>query len=317
MIGKVACSRLPRFGPAGQTASQRGMFPQPRSLVMAVQDLRSAVVVVTGGGRGIGLAISRALAAQGARVAIGDIDVGLAQAAAADVRGYGGELDVRDRASFVAFLAATRKELGEIDVLVNNAGIMPSGSFTDEADALSDAQIDINLRGVIHGCKEALPAMIARGRGHIVNVASMAGVLAVPGLAVYCATKFAVVGLTDTLREEYRDSGVDFTTVMPSKVTTELASGTDQAGRGVPTASPEDVADAVLDALLNQLPEVTVPRYMAPIAALQGISPNWLLRGLRRTLGDRRVLEAMDYAARAGYERRIASLSRAAGNRNQ
>lgn len=276
---------------------------------MPVRNLRGAVTVVTGGGRGIGLAIARALAARGARVAIGDIDEGLARDAAAQLQGYGGLLDVRDVESFRAFLQGVTRSLGPVDVLVNNAGIMPSGAFLDESDALSDTQIDINLRGVIHGCKLALPGMAQRGHGHIVNVASMAGKLAVPGLAVYCATKFAVVGLTDSLREEYRDSGVDFTTVMPAKVTTELASGTDQAARGIPTASPEDVADAVLDALVQQLPEVTVPRYISPLAALQGISPHWLLRGLRRTLGDRRVLDAMDLEARAAYDRRIAALA--------
>lgn len=276
---------------------------------MAIKDLKGAVVVVTGGGRGIGLATAQALAARGARVAIGDIDEALARSAAASLHGHGGRLDVRDRASFAAFLAEVRQALGPIDVLVNNAGIMPSGPFIEEDDGLSDAQIDVNLRGVIHGCKLALPAMVARGSGHIVNVASMAGVLAVPGLAVYCATKFAVVGLTATLREEYRDSGVDFTTVMPAKVTTELAAGTDTAARGIPTASPQDVADAVVDALLHVTAEVTVPRYMAPLAPLQGVTPGWLLRGLRRTLGDRRVLEAIDRKARAGYEKRIAALA--------
>lgn len=275
---------------------------------MAVKHLDGAIIAVTGGGRGIGLAIARALAARGARVAIGDIDEDLARAAAESLNGHGGRLDVRDRESFAAFLDGTRRALGPIDVLVNNAGIMASGPFLDEDDGLSDAQIDINLRGVIHGCKLVLPGMIARGSGHIVNVASMAGVLAVPGLAVYCATKFGVVGLTDTLREEYRDSGVDFTTVMPAKVTTELAAGTDTAARGVPTASPDDVAAAVVDALVDRLPAVTVPRYMAPVAPLQGLTPHWLLRGLRRTLGDRRVLDAIDRGARVDYEKRIAAL---------
>jgi len=276
---------------------------------MAVNTLQGAVVAITGGGRGIGLATARALAARGARVAIGDIDAALARQAAQSIGGHGDALDVRDRESFARFLAGTEAALGPLDVLVNNAGIMPSGPFLDEPDALSDAQIDINLRGVIHGCKLALPGMIARGRGHVVNVASMAGVLAVPGLAVYCATKFAVVGLTDTLREEYRDSGIDFSHVMPAKVTTELAAGTDVAARGVPTASPEDVAEAIVAAIIHRLPAVTVPRYMAPLAPLQGVAPSWLLRGLRRTLGDRRVLDAIDRDARAGYEQRIASLA--------
>lgn len=275
---------------------------------MAVQ-LDQAVVAITGGGRGIGLAIARRLARAGARVSIGDIDAQLAAQSANEVSGYGGEVDVRDRASMAAWLAATEKALGPVDVIINNAGIMVAGPFDQESDALSDTQIDVNLRGVILGCKVALPGMVARGQGHVVNVASMAGRLAVPGLAVYCATKFAVVGLTETLREEYRDSGVDFTTVMPAKVTTELAAGTDSAARGVPTVSAEDVAEAVYDALVQRLPEVTLPRYLQALHPVQSVTPHWLLRSVRKVFGDRRVLEQLDMKARAGYDQRIQALT--------
>ncbi len=272
--------------------------------------LDGAVVAITGAGRGIGLAIASRLAAAGARISIGDIDAALAQQAAQSVDGFGGALDVRDRGSFADWLAATEQALGPVDVIINNAGIMPAGGFLDESDALSDTQIDINLRGVIHGCKLAMPGMVARGRGHVVNVASMAGRLAVPGLAVYCATKFAVVGLTETLREEYRDSGVAFTTVMPAKVTTELAAGTDSAARGVPTVTPEEVAEAVFDAISHQLPEVTLPRYLLALNPLQSAAPHWLLRRVRRVFGDRRVLEKIDARARASYDQRIGALAR-------
>ena len=276
---------------------------------MTRNTLKGKVVAITGGGRGIGLAIARRLSQAGAKVSLGDIDLALAEQAAATLDGVGLPLDVRDRGAFRAFLDATERALGPLDVLINNAGIMPAGDFLAEDDDLSDTQIDINFRGVIHGCKLALPGMLARGQGHVVNVASMAGKLAVPGLAVYCGTKFAVVGFTETLREEYRDSGVQFTTVMPAKVTTELASGTEQAGRGVPTASPEQVADAVFDALLERLPEVTVPRYLAAVAPLQGVAPSRLLRSVRRLFGDRRILEQIDERARAGYTQRINALS--------
>ena len=272
--------------------------------------LDGAVVAITGAGRGIGLAIASRLAAAGARISIGDIDAALAQQAAQSVDGFGGALDVRDRGSFADWLAATEQALGPVDVIINNAGIMPAGAFLDESGALSDTQIDINLRGVIHGCKLAMPGMVARGRGHVVNVASMAGRLAVPGLAVYCATKFAVVGLTETLREEYRDSGVAFTTVMPAKVTTELAAGTDSAARGVPTVTPEEVAEAVFDAISHQLPEVTLPRYLLALNPLQSAAPHWLLRSVRRVFGDRRVLEKIDARARASYDQRIGALAR-------
>ncbi|MFZ5755294.1 MAG: SDR family oxidoreductase [Pseudomonadota bacterium] len=280
---------------------------------MAVRDLEGAVVAITGAGRGIGLATARALAARGARVAIGDIDATLARKAAEGLgrkgQHRGGALDVRDRTSFAAWLDSVQGTLGDIDVLVNNAGIMPMGAFLDEADALSDTQIDVNLRGVIHGCKLVLPGMIARGSGHIVNVASMAGKVAMPGLAVYCATKFAVVGLTEALREEHRDTGVEFSAVLPSKVTTELSSGTDFAQGVIPTVSPEDVADAVLLALDKQLPEIAVPRYCTTVTNLQGVLPHQLLRGLRRMANDHRILESTDNTARAGYERRLESLA--------
>ena len=272
--------------------------------MVAKQHFAGKVVVITGGGRGIGLAT-----AKGARISIGDVQAELAVKEAAELNGYGGQLDVRDRASFSAFLSATSTALGSVDVLINNAGIMPTGDFTEESDDMSDAQIDVNLRGVILGCKLALPGMIHRGQGHIVNVASMAGVLPVPGLAVYCATKFAVVGLTQALREEYRDSGVHFSTIMPAKVTTELAAGTEVAGRGVPTSSPEQVAAAIVEAVREQLNEVTVPRYMAVTPALLGVAPQRLQRGIRRLLGDRRILEKLDNTARADYDARIAQLA--------
>lgn len=278
-----------------------------------MRKLNERVAVVTGGGRGIGHAVAQALAARGASIAIGDIDEALAREAAASMGGYGDKLDVRDRASFAGFLAATEATLGPVDVLINNAGIMAMGPFEDESDALSDTQIDINLRGVILGCKLALPGMLARGRGHIVNVASLAGVLPLPGAAVYCATKFAVRGLTHSLREEYRDRGVAFSAVLPSKVTTELASGTGLAGRGIPTAAPEDVAAAVVAALEQGLGEVTVPRYLRALPAVLAVAPHTAERAFRRAFGDRRMLDKLDHEARAAYSQRIATLAAVRG----
>ena len=147
----TARTPTPRMSPSKSTSTEG---------VVSRRNLQNTVVAITGGGRGIGLAIARALAERGARVAIGDIDETLAVDAAAPLRGYGGKLDVRDRASFAAFLAASEQALGPVDVLINNAGIMPMGPFDLESDAISDTQIDINLRGVILGCKVALPGML-------------------------------------------------------------------------------------------------------------------------------------------------------------
>lgn len=269
---------------------------------------KNRVVVITGGGRGIGLATATALAKLGAKVAIGDIDAPLAEQAAAKLGGYGGYLDVRSAQSFKDFIAATEVALGTIDVLINNAGIMPMGAFTDESAAITDAQIDINFRGVIHGMQAVLPSMLARNHGQIINVASLAGKFPIPGASVYCGTKFAVVGLTASLRQEYRDTGIGFSTVMPSKVLTELASGTGD-DVPIPTSTPENVADAVLAAIAGNLAEVTVPRYLANAPSVYGLVPQWLNTRVRRMIGDNRILTSLDRKARSGYEARVQKLT--------
>ncbi len=187
---------------------------------------------------------------------------------------------------------------------------MPMGAFLDEADRISDLQIDINLRGVIHGMKLALPAMLERGSGHIVNIASLAGRFAIPGAAVYTATKYAVVGLTEAAAAEYRGSGVHFTAVLPSKVTTELASGTDRAGRGIPAVSPEQVAAAVVQVLRRPRPLLTVPGYLEQLPGLYGLAPQGLRTLARRLLRYDRILRNLDHEQRAGYEERIRALAR-------
>lgn len=271
--------------------------------------LRGKTVAITGAGRGIGLATAKAFAQLGAKVAIGDIEVELAESAAQDLAGFGGFLDVRRSESFEEFLTAAEQALGPVDILVNNAGIMPTGAFHKESEDITDTQIAVNLKGVIVGSQLAVQRMLPRQQGHIVNVASMAGRLAIPGLAVYCATKFAVVGLTESLREEYRDQGIHFTTILPAKVTTELAAGTDGADLGIPSSSPEEVAKAIVKAVLKQQGEVAVPSYLGALNGLQGMAPHRLLRGIRRVFKDQRILHGLDETARQGYNQRIKSLS--------
>ncbi|MDE2419789.1 MAG: SDR family oxidoreductase [Gammaproteobacteria bacterium] len=271
------------------------------------QQFAGRVVVISGGGRGIGLATAKAFARAGARVAIGDIDAELAKTAASQINGFGGYLDVRSQQSFVDFIQQTEAVLGAVDILVNNAGIMPMGAFVDESAAISDAQIDINLRGVIHGMKAVLPKMQARQHGHIVNVASLAGRFPIPGASVYCATKFAVIGLTSSMREELRDTPIGVSVVMPSKVSTELSSGTGKAS--IPTVSPEDVAYAIMMAVRENLAEVAVPQYLSTVATAYGVTPSWLIRPLRRLMKDNIVLTSLDRSARKGYEDRVNQLA--------
>src|SRR5277367_3192414 len=187
--------------------------------------LAGQTAVVTGGARGIGRATAAALLSAGMNVSIGDLDGELAQQTAAELssqNAYGGSLDVTDRASFEQFLDETEAHLGPIDVLINNAGIMPLHHFLDEDDDTARRIMDINVHGVILGTKLALQRMLPRDRGHIVNIASQAGKVGTPGGATYSASKHAVIGLTESVRGEMRLQGanIDLSYVMPSVVAT-------------------------------------------------------------------------------------------------
>ena len=267
--------------------------------------VRGRVAAVTGGARGIGLATARALAREGARVAIGDLDDELAEREAAAI---GGEaialpLDVTDRDSFERFLDQVEDRLGPLDVLVNNAGICLLGAFVDEDDSRSVKQVDINLHGVITGTRLALRRMCARGRGHIVNVASSAGKISPPGIATYAATKHAVVGLTEAVREEHRDSGVEFSIVMPGVVNTEMIAGYERA-RAVKTVEPEEVAEAIVEALRFPRLDVYVPRSLGSIFRLTSILPRRAAEALSRALKADEVTWKADLSARREYEAR-------------
>ena len=164
--------------------------------------------MVTGGARGIGFATAQALLARGARVVIGDRDQAALDAAITELGRAGvlsGHLlDVSDRDSFAAFLDMARVDGGgRIDVLINNAGVMPVGSFVDQSQRAIRSSIEVNLYGVLNGCQLVLPEMVARRSGHIVNIASMAGVMALPGQVVYSATKYGVVGLSVAMADEF------------------------------------------------------------------------------------------------------------------
>ncbi len=260
-----------------------------------------AAVAVTGGARGIGFATAKAFAAKGAQVFIGDLDAELAETAAAEIGCRGFALDVRSRESFADFLAGIDAPL---QVLVNNAGIMPAGRFADEDDAVTDAIVDVNLKGVLHGTKLVLPGMLERGSGHIVNVASYLGVVPAAGLATYCATKHAVVGFSESLRDELADTGVTVTAVLPSAVRTDLVSGV-KLGGILPTVDPENIADAVVDTCQTRPAIVAVPGWMRSYEAAAALVPDRLVGAVRGMLTRSRVLQNLDHAARADYDKRV------------
>jgi NAD(P)-dependent dehydrogenase (short-subunit alcohol dehydrogenase family) len=219
------------------------MAKQPRPLA-------GKVVAITGAGRGIGRATAAALAAKGARIAVADLDAAAAEQAATELGPdhAGIAVDVTDAAAFTAFLDDVERRLGPIDVLINNAGIMPVTPLAEEDDASVTRQLELNLHAVIRGTQEAIRRMVPRRSGHIVNIASLAGRSGFPNLATYCATKHGVVGLSEAVRAELRGTGVEISVVMPGLVRTELIAGLKDA-RGVKTLAPEDVANEIVSAL--------------------------------------------------------------------
>lgn len=268
-------------------------------------DLAESVVLITGGGRGIGHATGAAFAAHGAAVCLADLDLPAAQDAAADVGGTAFSVDVTSRASFQRCVAEVIDQFGRVDVLVNNAGVMPLGGFLDEPDTLSATTLDVNVWGLIHGMRLVLPAMIEQGSGHVVNLASMAGKLPVPGMAVYNASKFAARGLSLAVREEIEGTGVSVSTILPAAVRTELASGV-QLGRGMPTVGPDQVARAIVGSVRTRRAEIPVPGYLRLFDLVDALVPGPLLRLGRRLLDDRRALTGVDPEARRAYEQRVA-----------
>lgn len=258
-------------------------------------------VAITGGARGIGLATARAFAAAGARVAIGDVDLPAATAAAEKIGARAFPLDVRDPTSFALFVNA----IGDIDVLVNNAGIAHAASFLDTPTEMRDLQLDVNLRGVINGMAAVLPAMVVRGRGHVVNVASLAGRIATPNAAIYTATKFAVVGLTEAVRAEIYDSGVRMTAVLPTFVRTDMISGLSL--RGVPKVDSAAVAHAILRAVRRGGPSVVaVPRWMGGLPRLVAFMPQAVLGLFQRGAAGQGIADPEH--RRAAYIERIRRL---------
>ena len=282
------------------------MAKQPRSLT-------GKVAVITGGGRGIGKALAQALTREGVRVAIGDLDQESAERAAAELGpgALGLHLDVTDLAGFTAFLDEVEERLGPVDVLVNNAGIMPITPLDEESGASVDRQLEINLRAVIHGTQEAMRRMRPRGSGHIVNIASLAGKGGYPGLATYSATKHAVVGLSEAVRFELRGTGVEVSCVMPGIVNTELSSGMTEA-RGVKNLTPEQVAGEIVGALKVPRFDVYVPRSTGPLLKVASMLPRRAREALAHAMKADQVAVSVDASKRTAYESRAAASAPAA-----
>src|SRR5205823_1702020 len=238
------------------------------------ETISGRVVAITGGARGIGLAIGQSVARRGARVAIGDIDGAAAQTAAEGLGAgaIGLQLDVTDGDSFERFLDAASEALGPLDGLVNNAGVMIVGPFAAADPGAAARVMHVNVDGVIHGTRLAIPRLRERGGGQIVNVISGAAWVAPPALATYAASKHAVKGFSDAVREELRGDRIELTAVYPNLVRTELAAGTKPA-RGGRWIEPDEVGEAVAAAIERPRAEVFIPRWIAGVLRFQSALP--------------------------------------------
>jgi NADP-dependent 3-hydroxy acid dehydrogenase YdfG len=190
-------------------------------------NIEGKAVVITGASSGLGLATARLLARQGAAVALGARRLDRLQAAAQEINGSGGKalamtVDVTQRAQVQRFVDTTVQEFGRIDVMLNNAGLMPHSPLERLKVDDWERMVDVNFKGVLYGIAAALPHMQRQKSGHIINVSSVAGHKVRPGAAVYAATKHAVLALSEGLRQEVKAYNIRTTVISPGALATEL-----------------------------------------------------------------------------------------------
>ena len=258
--------------------------------------LHDKVVLVTGASRGIGAAVASAVVAKGAVVGLiartsGDLEEVLGQLGH---RGATATADVADPAALAGAIATLETELGPTDVLIANAGIGAYGPFADiEADEM-ERLVRVNVLGTMYAIRNVLPGMIVRRRGHIVTIGSIAGRIGSPFEAVYSATKFAAVGLTEALAVEVEPYGIGVSVVNPGPVASNFGEARGHPydrDRPKPVASAE-VADAVIDAIEHDKRELYVPQWFRPAVVVRHLVPPMLRWGTKRSFRDELAADA-------------------------
>ena len=255
----------------------------------AAVEIAGTIALVTGASSGIGASTARALAAAGARVALVARRADRLDALAAEIadgRAASFVCDVRDPRQIEATVAAIGARLGPVDILVNNAGVGRYLGFLESGPEDVATIFETNLYAALHFSRAALPGMLARRRGHVVNVASIAGRIGSRNHTIYCAAKFALAGFSESLALELDGSGVGVTLVNPGIVDTAFfdhgsvaAFPASARARAIP---PERVAAALVRAVRRDLPEVTVPAIYTLGTLFKAAAPRIFSRVMRR-----------------------------------
>jgi short-subunit dehydrogenase len=249
-------------------------------------ELSGATAVITGASAGIGEATALAFARRGTRVVLAARRLDRLEQLAERIQEHGGtalavRCDVGDPRQVAALPVVVLEAFGRCDVLVNNAGIPGGGEFADLSLEQIEEVVRVNLLGVLYGTRAFWPAMAAQGRGHVVNVASLAGRFATPGASIYTATKHAVVAFSEALNYEGEPRGVLVTAVNPGFVPTEGFPATDRPS--FLTLTPDRVAGAIVRVVREGIaPELMVPRWVGPLQGFRVLTPGLYRWGVRK-----------------------------------
>lgn len=240
-----------------------------------------AVAIVTGGASGIGRALAEELAKRGCEVVLIDLQIDLAEQVASAIRTAGGkasavEIDVTDFPAMEQVVQETLRRTGRLDYMFNNAGIVIGGYVSQYGIDDWNQIIDVNLRGVINGIQAAYKRMLAQGFGHIINTASMAGLMPGPGNVAYTTTKHAVVGLSKSLRAEASQMGIRVSVLCPGAVQTPILEGGGKYGKMLIDIPPEQMR-RLLKKLKPMLPNIFAQKVLNAVAKNRAIIvvPSW------------------------------------------
>lgn len=222
---------------------------------MANPDLNGRVVLITGASRGIGYATARRALEAGGGVVLGAKTPDRLEQAAQELAAHGEvahrPIDVADFKAMTGFVDLALERFGRVDALVNDAGVAWAGEFADMPPEAIESAVSVNVGGVLYGTRAVLPHLIAQGSGTVINLSSGAGHSGIPGLAAYCASKFAVNGFTEALAGEVGDAGVGVYAVCPGRVATDMQEIVSGRRQGM---APERIADAVMGLLGSRPP---------------------------------------------------------------